>query len=323
MIKFFEGNRGQIIIAQVDPDALGAAFGVKHYLARRGTESDVFFAGRSGHPQNEAIMNKFDLLGKMRPVAELVSDRPCVLVDSCRGKDSRLPFPIKPVAVIDHHRDTDLNLEEVGFVIIDDRVGSASTLVAEMLEEPDLLDPMVCTLLALGIYTDTKSMLRASERDHLAYAKVKDGATSLGELINYTRPFAALGTLARAVRYVEENKTFKEGRMVASLGRLPTKRGDDLAFVADEFLRTTSCVLAVTWAVIEDKVRVCARSNDLTLNLGTFLRERFGGNCGAKMLPDGAGEGGALVQLEGGSAWLTEDELIEAVDRRIREWIFS
>jgi len=323
-----------IIVAQIDPDALGSAFGMQALLDLLGHGSVIYYSGRVSHPQNEALCNKFNLLSKMTHISKIADEhkKNVILVDSNRAKDSRMPVALAPVIVVDHHRDSDVVEDDNSFVWLDEEIGAASTQIVELLNHlapPDWkISDSLALMLALGIYTDTKEMIRAGSRDQECYAWCKRYANygDLLQMILYKRPFSFLKNLARAVGYVDKRNTFRQGRIVASLGHISSKQGDDLAMIADEFLRTTGVVLAVTWAVVEhngiESVRVCARSEDLTLNLGNFLKERFGEKSGAKLLPDGAGEGGALVELEVGP-WLRKDEMVEAVGLRIIEWLFD
>lgn len=341
------GKRGpfSIMIAQIDPDAIGSAFGMQELLRLLGYESSVFYAGRVAHPQNEALCNKFNLLSKMRPVSALLTDegKPTldgnfVLVDSNRAKDSRLPFEIWPVIVVDHHRNSDVDETDNTFVWLDeDGVGSASTMVAEMLSglapEGWEFRPELALMLALGIYTDTKGRTRAGERDDAAFAWCKRYANTqdLIRLILYKRPFSFLRNFARAVLYIEKHDTYRQGRVLAGFGRIPEKQGDDLAMVADELLRTIGAPLVGTWAIVEVKgptgeialkIRFCARSEELGINLADELQKRFGKSSGAKILPDGTGEGGALFEFSTGP-WLREDEMEEIINKRIMEWFFD
>lgn len=327
-----------IVIAQIDPDAVGSAFGMYEVLTLCGATSiEILYSGVIAHPQNEAICNKFNLLGKMKKITDLDSDPGgVVLVDSCLRKDSRLPFEVDPLIVVDHHRDSDVVESSDKFLWLDDEAGSAATLVLELLSElggegwefrPDL-----AIMLALGVYTDTKDLVNSHQRDSDAYGWAARYAPTadLKKLIQYNRPMSYLKLLAAAVESAGDGN-FRDGRVVASLGHIAAKHGDYLAMIADEFLRTTGVVMAITWAVVEQRrpdgeikknVRLCARSDDITLNLNQFLRERFGTGSGAKTLPDGVGEGGALVELELGP-WLRESEMIEVVSRRIKEWVFG
>jgi nanoRNase/pAp phosphatase (c-di-AMP/oligoRNAs hydrolase) len=179
-------------------------------------------------------------------------------------------------------------------------------------------------MLALGVYTDCKYMLNASSRDDAAFAWAKRHVSKadLKTMALYKRPESYFKNFCTALQSYKH----RSGRLVSTVGRISAKQGDDLAMIADEFLRKNGVTLAVVWGVVEtdngNNVRVCARSEDLTLNLNQFLKERFGERSGAKTLPDGAGEGGALIQLEIGP-WLREDEMVEAISRRINEWLFD
>ncbi len=131
---------------------------------------------------------------------------------------------------------------------------------------------------------------------------------------------------------MQQKATYRQGRLLGYLGKIPEKQGDDLAMVGDEFLRTIGAPLALTWAVIEVKdpvtnevtlkVRVCARSEELSINLAEKLFVRFGQRSGAKILPDGTGEGGALFELPV-VPWMTDDEMTEIVGKRIIEWFYD
>lgn len=336
-----------IFIAQIDPDAIGSAFGMQEVLSQLGHTSHIYYQGRVGHPQNEALCQKLGLMSRMRSLSKgdgavldamAVGMSNIVLVDSSKKKDSRLPFEIDPVIVVDHHEKSDIMDSEDIFLWLDESSGSASTMVAELLSEitPENWEfkSDLALMLALGIYTDCKSNTRSSERDDQAYAWVKryTDPSALSDLVNYKRKFSFLKHLARAVSYVEKHDTYRKGRILGGLGRIPEKSGDDLAMVADELLRTVGAPLAVTWAVVETKgvdgkpalkIRVCARSEDYTTPLGETLSERFGDDSGAKSLADGSAEGGALFEFPGVGPWVSDSEMEELVHKRIMEWFFD
>lgn len=326
-----------IIVAQIDPDAIGSAFGMQEVFNLLGASSSIYYMGRVGHPQNEALCNKLGLMGRMRPMP---AEKPlnAVLVDSSRAKDSRVPYVLSPVVVVDHHGRSDVEETEDTFVWVDETAGSACTMVSEILSEitPEKWEfkPDLALMLAMGIYTDTQSTTRAGDRDNQAFAWVKRyaSATDLTALVNYKRQFSFLKNLSRAVHYIEKHDTYRQGRILGGLGRIPEKQGDDLAMVADELLRTVGAPLAVTWAVVETKtqtgeivpkVRVCARSEDYTTNLSEALRNRFGDKSGAKILPDGSAAGGALFEFPGVGPWVIEGEMEDLIHRRIMEWFFD
>ena len=345
-----EAGEFAIVVAQIDPDALGSAFGMEEILTKLlGQKVSIYYSGKVAHPQNEALCNKYNLIGRMKPIRdlyevkgdeELVCKTPnVVLVDSCLSRDGRLPAPVHPVIVVDHHRNSDVEEHVNTFVWLDeDGCGSASTMVAELLSEmaPDdhEIRGDLAVMLALGIYSDTKARNRAGTRDEAAYMWCKRYAdnTDLIRLILYKRPFSFLKNLAKGVGYIEAHDTYRQGRILAGLGRLPEKQGDDLAMVADELLRTIGAPLAGTWAVIEVKdpqtneitlkLRFCARSEEIGINLASTLQARFGKNSGAKILPDGTGEGGALFEFPT-VQWIEDYEMEEIAHKRIMAWFFE
>ena len=341
-----------ILVAQIDPDAIGSAFGMQEVLSLLGRTSTIYYQGKVGHPQNEALCNKFGLMGRMKAMPSrydaeagesgrinIALSNP-ILVDSSRVNDSRLPFSFSPMIVVDHHGQSDIGEESVNtFFWVDETAGSACTMVSEILSEisPENweIKPDLAVLLALGIYTDCKDGLRTGDRDDNAYSWVKRYAnsTDLINLIRYKRPFSFLRNLAHAVTYVEKYDTYRKGRIMGGLGRIPDKQGDDLAMVADELLRTVGAPLALTWAMVEvkdpttglttTKIRVCARSEDYTTNLAEALGTPFGNKSGAKTLPDGTAEGGALMEFPGLDPWLKDGEMEEFVNKRFIEWFFG
>ena len=316
-----------VVIAQMDPDALGAAFGVSLVLRRISDVTPrIVYSGSIGHPQNRAMVNLYGLREVLVRMEDM-DDPPgrCVLVDSSRARDNRLPEGVEldPVLVIDHHRGSDPEREGT-FVWVED-VGSASTLVTELIRACDLEfdDGPEPALLAMGIYTDTKALVRAGSRDRDAYGYVTASveARELQRLIDYPLPESHFENLTRALdRYHQRG-----GRLVADVGTIAPEDGDDLSTIADYFLRKDGVTLVVVWGIVGGVVRLSARSADLSTPLDEFLRARFGDAAGAKLSPDGRGEGGARLRLDMGP-WLsdsTQKEIEAVVRKRIEGWIFE
>ena len=353
------GEVFNILIAQIDPDALGSAFAMRFLLEKRfGEKTAIFYAGGWGHPQNRAIANKFDLKNQMKLVSGLEADQNIILVDSSLGKDGRfLGREFSPIIVVDHHRSSDLEETEDSFIWIEN-VGSASTLMTELLREafPDIEDDAESSeeegepeektpslhaifkgdatlpiLLALGIYTDCDNLLDTCSRDRAAHNYLSDYFTAgdIRPLANYPLPESFFNNLGSALRWDE-----KGGRLVASVGNLSEESGDDLSTIADLFLRKPGVDLAVVCGIVESyddegntntSVRISARNRDLSVPLDEFLRARFGNRSGAKLTPDGKGEGGALISLDLGD-WMDDtnvEEVSAMVGKRIASKIFG
>lgn len=346
------GKPFNILIAQIDPDALGSAFAMRYLLEKRfGEKAHIYYTGGWGHPQNRAIANKFDLKSQMKAISELETDENIVLVDSSLGKDGRfLGREFSPIIVVDHHRSSDLEETEDTLIWIEN-VGSAATLMTELLQQayPPLqgedteaptiqsleevlrADQMLAILLALGIYTDCDDLLDTCKRDRQAHNLLSEFFTSsdIRPLAKFPLPESFFANLGSALRWEE-----KSGRLVAGVGSISEESADDLSTIADLFLRKPGVDLAVVCGIVESfneegesrtSVRISARNRDLSVPLDEFLRARFGSRSGAKLTPDGKGEGGALIDLDLGD-WMDETNVDEAeamVGKRIASKIFG
>ena len=120
-------------------------------------------------------------------------------------------------------------------------------------------------------------------------------------------------------------RELRGGRLLASVGHIRPEEGDDLSTFANHFLRRDGVTLAVVWGIIDNTVRISARNANLSSPLDAFLHDRFGESSGAKLAPDGRGEGGARLRLDLG-LWLsdaTRSQVEEMVSARLKELIFD
>lgn len=323
-----------ILVAQIDPDAVASALALRMLVRllshnQRGTQ--IFYAGAVSHPQNTQLLYRYGLTPAMfQPVAKFDRSGSCIaLVDSCSTEDARLSEigKIDPIIVIDHHRADNAPVEkDDSFILIED-VGAASTLAVKLIEASEKPFPRdydwVATILTLGIYTDTKSLVSAGHKDQEAYAWVRKLAkeSDLHDLIHFRLPPAFYHIQREALT----NMTSKEGKLVAGVGMIRPDEGDFLAIIADSLIRMQNVSVAVVWGIVGNCVRISARSADLTVPLDQFLAQRFGANAGAKLAPDGHGEGGGMLGIDLG-LWLSEGTkttICEMVRTRMAELVFG
>jgi len=330
-----KGKEVLIVITQIDPDAIGAAMGLKLLLNFVfGKRSSICYCGSIGHPQNRLIFAKYDLGREIIPIEktqELFSSADIAFVDSSNLKDPRIPKGVSfdPVIVIDHHQnDGALKNSEGRFVWIES-VGAACTLVTELFRQSTtgmkLLQehPQVATLLAMGIYSDTKALCAAGIRDGRAYSTIVELASTedMNRLINYTFPESLARHLAAAVFNMKRAGPV----VVTGVGLVTEDEADDVSTVADFLMRMEGVTLVVSWAIVNDFVRISARSSDASRPLDKFMKAKFGNGAGAKVAPDGHGEGGARIDFPLGF-WLTQrtlDNAVAVVAGRIEELVFS
>ncbi|MFA5987125.1 MAG: DHH family phosphoesterase [Candidatus Paceibacterota bacterium] len=325
-------GRFVIIIAQIDPDALGVAFMLWYILKNLGKDDVVvIYAGPVGHPQNRALINRFGLCQKMKTVSAYKHEDGDILclVDSSSVSDARIPAfkdifaKSAPQIVIDHHRGDTFN--NGGFYWIEE-VGAASTLAVELFQDLGLrLDEdykWIAITSAVGIYTDTKDLDSASERDLLAYSFISKGV-SITPFVKYKLPASHFTNMARALN----NLSASGPRAVTGLGFISSSSADDVAIIADYLIRREEYNLVLVWAIIEGVVRLSVRTSGVGLSVDEFLKAHLPeGSSGGKLAPDGHGEGGGSLHLFDGDFWVspaTRPMIEQAVGERMKEIIFK
>ncbi|MBF0319581.1 MAG: DHH family phosphoesterase [Nitrospirae bacterium] len=320
-----------IVITQVDPDAIGSAMLLRFIAMKLGKDVAIYYCGHFGHPQNRTIFTLFDLGSIMFPIKEMPKEiKHCALVDSSQVNDSRLlGRVIAPIIIIDHH-DIDAKIkedhDENGFILID-RVGAATTLVAELVFAMGYTLPKnskEATLGALAVFTDTKMLINATERDVIAYSRLLEHTDKevFRQLQNYPLPQRYFEHFKDAIN----NWKMKEGRLVTGIGFVSSKDADQLAIIADSLIRMPEIQVAVTWGIVDNSmVRISARCTDPSLSFQDFLTERFGKNSGVKTSPVGIAEGGAFIKLPSGF-WTGDElkgELLSLVKRKMDHLILD
>lgn len=323
-------NGFAVILTQVDPDAIGSALGMAYLLKLIRGRNDVviYYCGPVSHKQNQVAMTRYGLYDVFRPIKNWKDDenRHVVLVDSSKMADARLGFELKasPIVVIDHHRDKDVVETDSSFVWVED-VGAASTMVTELLSalrvDFSSLDPVIPTMLALGIRTDTDNLLRGGKRDRHAQALVEEvvNEREFRQLFNYPLPPSYYRNLKRSLEQVSQNSA----RLVTNIGIVPADMSDDISTISDLMIRWDGVSLVVVWCILEKekRVRVSARNTDSSRDLGNFLRERFGPHCGAKVTEDGDGIGGGNLTLDFGF-WFNA-ETTEETEKLVSKFMTS
>lgn len=325
----------KIVFTQVDPDALGSAIGLFYILEHCfEVRAEIFYCGKISHPQNKHIFEKYKyaLNRLVKPISKMNNNNNGIvfLVDSCSFKDERLPENIKldnVQVIIDHHLDEDLPKEtEQTFIWVED-VGAASTLVVELMQQLKLNikddDQWVAILLALGIYTDSKALISSSNRDRAAYEKMAElfSSSEMTQLIKYPIPESYFKHLLFALQTMNHEGPY----IVAGLGSVDPTEADDISTIADYLIRMEGITLVLVWGLIEDTVRISTRSFGASFSLDEYMKEKFGQAAGAKITPDGRGEGGARLEFKLGM-WLTpstKDEIYKVVQTRLNEIVFK
>ncbi len=285
-----------LVIAQVDPDAIGAAMGMLEIIEKLVEENEISvkitYCGEISHRQNRTIVAVHDLNRHMVPIGNITlgeNDR-IFLVDSNTTNDNRVPEQYRkqrPLGVIDHHTG-DVSEEDTGeFNLVDTGVTSASTLVVEIGRELGLdFSDRASILLALGIHNDSQDMVNAKKRDYQAHEFVSEKINydDFYRLTKYELPLTFFQNLHKATKDLRP----VHGVVVLSVGDIDEHESiDDIGTIADLVFRLSGIVTVIVWGVVNNNyVKICARCRSSAIDLGALLKKHFPGS-GSKLSPGG------------------------------------
>lgn len=291
-------SRVAILVAQVDPDGIGAAMGLVAIFRAYGVAAFVHYAGEIGHPQSMELWRQFDLADRARPMVELDPSMSVALVDSSKLVDPRFDNrPLDPVIILDHHGDPRVDVGPDRFHAVR-LVGASCTLVAELAMRLEIaFDSDLSTLLAIGIHSDTDGLTSRATRpaDRHAYARLMDVGDQ--ELMAVVSRFLLSERACAVVQRVLTHRSLWSGNILVAYPPSPLDDGEGeyLAIAADFLQRHEGARLVLVFAAVGEYVRVCARAREPSLPLGRILLQLFGPGSGAKEC-----SGGALLPLPEG-----------------------
>lgn len=277
-----------------DPDAVGSALGLEYLLEELyGLQTDIYYAGKISHPQNQTEVNVLDVRLKHKDdfIAEGYSTFLTVdTVPQNTGFNDLIP---EWHGVIDHHQfDVDLDFVDIR------ACGSASAILWDYLIHYELdmkseKGSLVATALLFGVVNDTHHLLteNVSSLDLKAHAALINhiDRKKYQEILRYPLP----PYLFRLRVLAAENMVNEASILISYLGILTEKRRDALPIIADEFLRMEGVETVVVFAMIEGTIDASVRSHNSSVNVHQFCQKVFGAdNGGGKQ-----GAGGAKVDL--------------------------
>jgi len=312
-----------VLHAQVDLDGLGCTYGKVEILRGLGKKAFPFHAGLFDDPQNIHVHEVLKLGEDLRPISAMPKSGPVALVDSCRLRDGRFGVDVDPKRILsidDHHLpDDDPELAAPWRYVHIAECGAACTIVWEQAKALGVeLTPRTCTLIALGIHSDTNKLRSPATTlaDCIAYAESRERSDQamLADCFHYPLPprFFDLSALT------SKGRKFVGPAIVSHPGRrMHVQESGFISRYADRFLQYPGPKLAIVWCLTETHVRASFRTEDLGFDLVSLIDHVFGkGNGGAKH-----GSGGALVpigQLPLGGCHF-DDEMIARIDELVHE----
>lgn len=310
-----------VCLAQVDLDGIGSAYGTAEIIRGEGMRAFPYYAGKFDDPQNIRVRDALDLGQDFRPIAALPAAGPIALVDSCKLVDLRFDDAIDPhrVKIITDHHVPDEDIEdELRFVHIS-FCGAASTLVWEQAKAfGTALSRRTCTLIALGIHSDTNKLKSpaTTDADCRAFYEARSQAD--------TRVMEACFHYPLPKRYYAlAAKTYRGWRQIGPVvishptRRMHTEESGYISRWADRFLQLEGPQIVLVWCLTETHVRFSFRTEDMGYDLSALIDQVCGhGRGGAKH-----GSGGARVPLAALPVAPSDydDEMIGKIDAHVRE----
>lgn len=255
------GHGSMLIVLQdnPDPDAIGAAVGLRRLANAWGVQCSLGTGAGVGRAENRAMVSYLDL--NLRDVRSLEPERFDILalVDTQPGTgNNSLPAGQLPEIVIDHHpirRET----RSAEFTDIRRRYGATSTILTEyLLAEGIVPEPPLATALLYGIRSDTQDFGREStQADMNAFETLYPLANKrvLGAIQRGQVP----GEYFKVISNALDNARLCGSAIYSPLGAI--ENADMVAEVADLLLRHEQARWSCCWAQSGDRILLSVRSS--------------------------------------------------------------
>ncbi len=276
-----------------DPDAMGAAIGVRELAQARGTDTAIYYAGQIRHQQNRAFLTVLDLNFKNIDDAGDIDEDTLVLVDHNRPRGFTGASGLEPDLVIDHHPGDG---EGSRFSDVRPQYGACSSIVAEYFQAlsadstvgtgegsrtdggitdrsggPVLLTS-IATGLMYGIQADTDHLTRgctASEFAASSYLYPAIDEELLHRIANPQVTSEVLETKALAINERVTNGPFA----IADVGEISDV--DAIPQAAEELVRLEGISAVVVYGSKEGTIHLSGRSIDDRVHMGRTLEAVF------------------------------------------------
>lgn len=202
-----------------------------------------------------------------------------IVVDSQSFQPPRGVHPHTPVLVIDHH--TPREDLPSHWTFVGDEVGAATTLLVEQIMERGIrLAPLEATLLALGIYEDTGSLLyrTTTPRDVRAVAFLLEIGANLDIVSRFLHHPLSPEQQALFLRLSEAAETLDiHGHSVVIAAARAPAFMDELSTLAHKLRELYEPAALFLLVELDGRIQVVARSTTDAIDVGAITRALGGG----------------------------------------------
>ncbi|UPM44699.1 DHH family phosphoesterase [Halocatena salina] len=260
--------------ANPDPDCIASALALEEIASSEGvSNTKLLYCGEVSHQQNRAFINLLNIpLHHPSAVPSISEYSSLALVDHSQ-LDPEFPHPseFSIEIIIDHHAVSDTS--DAGFVDRRPDYGATATIVIDYLKELNL-DPSttVASALLFALHRERLDHARSPTiREYNAASFIHPYVDSelIDQLYSAAYTPATLDAISEAIR----RREVRGSRLVTSVGR--TTEADALPQAADYLLHLEGVDTVLVEGVVEDTVRLSARSIDPQLHLGEVLADAF------------------------------------------------
>ncbi len=276
-----------------DPDAMGAAIGVRELAEARGTTGSIYYAGQIRHQENRAFQTVLDLDFDRAEAAEDIEEDTLVLVDHNRPRGFTGTERLEPDVVVDHHPGDGTG---TSFTDVRPDYGACSSIVAEYFEslsaEPGVrtngrsrtdggttdrpntpeLRPSIATGMMYGIQADTDHLTKGCTPSEFAASSYLYSAADeelLHRIANPRMTAEVLETKAKAINERVINGSFA----IADVGELSDL--DAIPQAAEELIRLEGISAVVVYGSKDETIHLSGRSIDDRVHMGNILEAVF------------------------------------------------
>ena len=269
-----------------DADAIGSGFALWSYFKEKGKDVRLVYGGRNRIRKSNLVLLIRELGIPIEYVGHLNPPELLITVDCQYGEGNVVCFPVKEIAVIDHHM---LIQPLPRLNRVDNTLGSCCTLVWKMLKEANFdvnKNKYIATALYYGLYMDTGFM---EEIYHMEDMMVRDTMNFDRKIMHKLRnsnisidDLETAGAALLRTDYIEKY----------NFGLVKTSPCDPnvLGIISDLVLQVDAIDSCVVFALLEAGVKLSVRS----------CVEEIRANEMVMAICDGIGSGGGHVGKAGG-----------------------
>ncbi|ELY57438.1 DHH family phosphoesterase [Natronolimnohabitans innermongolicus] len=256
-----------------DPDCLASALALEAIARDQHVESvTIAYGGDISHQQNRAFVNMLEISLESVEHTDIDAYDCVAFVDHSQpGSNTQLPESVTPDVVIDHHPGDPVSAT---FEDIRTRFGATATIFVEYLSdlETDLTTRLASALL-FALHRERLDFVREPTRREYEAALAVYPAADLETLEQLYGSAFSPGTLDAIGRAIATRER-RGSSMVASVGK--TSETDALPQAADYLLNLEGVDTVLVYGIIEDAIRLSARSIDPRVQIGEVLQQGFG-----------------------------------------------